>query len=87
MEAEENIENWDEGERSHAVLHQIVDECMKVGHFKNEDPFIVAHAIWSFVHGLASLYVRDRMKMFPEEDHERMIQEALDVFNKWMEKV
>jgi AcrR family transcriptional regulator len=87
MAAEANEENWNEGSRSHAVLHEIVNECEAAGHFKGQDPFIVAHTIWSFVHGLASLYVRDRMKMFPEKTHNEMMEEALATFNGWMEQV
>ncbi|MDW7693956.1 TetR/AcrR family transcriptional regulator [Flammeovirgaceae bacterium SG7u.111] len=87
MEAEDNMDDWDEGMRSHNVLFEIVDRCVEEGHFKGQDPFYVSHAIWSFVHGLSSLYVSDRMKMFPEENREKMMQEALHIFNDWMEKV
>ena len=87
MEAERTLHNWEEGMKSHHVLHEIVGQCMEAGHFKGHDPFIVAHTVWSFVHGLASLYVRDRMKMFPEETRESMINEALNTFNSWMEKL
>ncbi|WP_020528750.1 TetR/AcrR family transcriptional regulator [Flexithrix dorotheae] len=87
MESIENTHDWDEGSKSHNVLHEIVNQCVEKGHFNGQDPFIVAHAIWSFVHGLSALYVRDRMKMFPEKNRENMITEALGVFNDWMKKL
>jgi AcrR family transcriptional regulator len=87
MNTEKNAENWEEGERSHGVLQNIVNDCQKAGHFKGQDPFVVAHSIWSFVHGLASLYVRDRMRMFPEHSHTELLEQANEVFSDWMEKV
>ncbi|MBX2841344.1 MAG: TetR/AcrR family transcriptional regulator [Flammeovirgaceae bacterium] len=87
MESIENALDWDEGSKSHNILHEIVNQCVAKGHFKGQDPFIVAHIIWSFVHGLSSLHVRERMKMFPEDQRENMILEALKVFNDWMKKL
>lgn len=87
MNSEKNADNWEEGERSHNVLQQIVHECQEAGHFTNQDPFVVAHTIWSFVHGLASLYVRDRMKMFPHQSQMELLDQAMEVFNDWMEKL
>ncbi len=87
MNSEDTAEHWEEGERSHGVLQQIVHDCQKAGHFTEQDPFVVAHSIWSFVHGLASLYVRDRMRMFPEDSYQQLIDQANEVFSEWMEKV
>jgi AcrR family transcriptional regulator len=86
METEENLSDWDEGHRSHDVLFEIVKECVEQGYFKDQDPFTVTHAIWSFVHGLAALYIRDRMKMFPQDQVEPLIQRSLEIFSDWIGK-
>lgn len=87
MEASDNEQKWEEGKKSHDVLHEIVNQCAAAGYFKGQDPFIVAHTIWAFTHGLASLYVRERMKMFPEETHEFMLSDALETFSSWLKKL
>ncbi|MGI9544140.1 MAG: TetR/AcrR family transcriptional regulator [Cyclobacteriaceae bacterium] len=87
MWAEATLDNWDEGQRSHQVLHDIIDGCMAKGHFKGRDPMIVAHLIWSFVHGLASIKVRERMRMFPDKSHKKIMKDSLETFSDFLEKM
>lgn len=87
MESEANQDKWDEGMRSHQVLHDIIDDCMAAGHFKGRDPMIMAHMIWSFVHGLASIKVRERMRMFPDKSHKKIIKDSLETFSDFLEKL
>jgi hypothetical protein len=48
----------------------------------------VAMAVWSMVHGLVSLAIRQRLdKLVPAEDVEKTMHESLDWLLKTMKKV
>src|SRR5258706_15951595 len=70
MRCEENLEVWKEGESTLQFLENIVKECIDAGHFKNQNHKIVSFAIWSFMHGMCSLAIRDRMRIYSEDERE-----------------
>ena len=55
MRTEHTDEKWENGIKSHNILRDTVTECIQKGHFKNHDPESLSLAIWSTVHGLATL--------------------------------
>lgn len=67
MRCEENSEEWKEGERTLDFLENIVEECKAAGHFKGQSTQVLSFSIWSFMHGMCSLALRDRMKVYKEE--------------------
>ena len=67
MRCEENSEEWKEGERTLDFLEGIVEECKADGHFKGQSTQVLSFSIWSFMHGMCSLALRDRMKVYKEE--------------------
>jgi AcrR family transcriptional regulator len=67
---------WTIGMRSYEVLHKDVTECMDSGLMKKADPMTVTFALWASMHGIASLMIRDRCVVFPEEMLPAMIQGA-----------
>lgn len=79
MNAIQAGEGWDDGLRSKEILHHIVRECMEAGYIGGDDLEANAFMIWSCVHGMASLYVRDRMHMY--EDNEALLQRGVDAMN------
>lgn len=87
MEADHNQEAWESGMKSHCHLQAHVEACQRAGHFKGMDSTALSHAIWSFVHGLASLHVSCRLRMYPEEQRQAIQQQAMDCFNVMLQKI
>jgi len=62
--AESGCDEWQPGDRAIKRLKETVTECMEKGYLAKADPQIVSLSIWSFVHGLMSLSIRERMEKF-----------------------
>jgi AcrR family transcriptional regulator len=69
---------WDIGRRSYEFLRKNVDECIKAGVLPKANPDAAALSLWAHVHGIASLIIRGRCIMFPEEHMDSIIKDALD---------
>lgn len=69
---------WEIGRRSYEFLRKNVDECMKAGVLPKANPDAAAFSLWAHVHGIASLIIRGRCIMFPEEHMDSIIKGALD---------
>jgi AcrR family transcriptional regulator len=61
------FEHWMEGERTYGLLKLNIKQAIEAGHFLGADLEVAAFSLWSFVHGISSLFVRDRMMMIPAE--------------------
>ncbi len=85
MKTHHTHESWDSGERSHSVLTNTVNECIAKGHFKGHEPESLSLAIWSAVHGLASLKLRNRLSMYEEQEAEKLVSNALTSLNTILE--
>jgi AcrR family transcriptional regulator len=55
---------WEAGDRAIGILKATVVECMEKGYVAKADPQLVSLAVWSFVHGLVSLAIRERLEKF-----------------------
>ena len=75
-------ETWIEGERTYDLLKLNIKQAMEEGHFKKVDLEIAAFSLWSFVHGMASLYIRERLMMMPSEVIRPMISGALQFLKR-----
>lgn len=80
MNCDENSEDWKEGTKAHCFLEGIVEECKKNGNFKNLDTKILSFTIWSYMHGMCSLALRNRMKIYPEEERESIRKKSFKQF-------
>ena len=68
MNCLEEHEGWLEGKKTFDFLIKIVKECQEIGQFRNHaDAETLAFSIWSSVHGIAALIVRDRCRVVSEE--------------------
>jgi AcrR family transcriptional regulator len=70
MAALEEMEecNWSLGDSALGALKNLLKECMDKGLIQKAPVEAAAMAIWSMVHGLVSLTIRDRMKkLVPKE--------------------
>ena len=81
MKSDFNEEGWDIGMKSHSILEDVVKDCIEVGYFRKADPKAMAFSIWAYVHGVVSLKIRDRMKMYPEEEREGLIARSTDLMH------
>jgi AcrR family transcriptional regulator len=55
---------WTNGDAAIGLLKETVSECMEKGYLAKGDARMISLAIWSFVHGLVSLAIRERMEKF-----------------------
>src|SRR5579859_3646396 len=57
--AKEGCLEWEPGDSALQTLKETVIDCMQQGYLQEEEPLLVSLAIWSFVHGLMSLVIRE----------------------------
>jgi len=74
----QEINYCDIGLNSYELLKTNVKECMEAGLFPRTDIDVAAFSLWSYVHGIASLIIRGRGIMFPEERINYMVEGALN---------
>lgn len=67
---------WTIGMRSYEVLSRDVIECIDAGLVPKTDPAAATFALWASMHGIASLIIRERCIVFPEDVLPAMIQGA-----------
>jgi AcrR family transcriptional regulator len=72
---EEN--DWKSGHRTYDILKLNINQAKDAGYFKDVDLDVAAFSLWSFVHGIASLFIRDRMIMIPPEQIKSLVTGAL----------
>lgn len=72
---------WKEGHTTLDMLKVMVERCQKEGYFQNQNIEDLSVTIWALVHGLASIHLRKRSFMFPEEERVAKLERALLVFN------
>ncbi len=68
----ENQECWTLGIATHSLFVQTIQDCVNQRYFKSTDTQAIAYTLWCHVHGMVSLFVRDRMRMYPEEEREAL---------------
>jgi AcrR family transcriptional regulator len=68
---------WISGSRTYDMLKLNISQAKDAGHFKNVEVEVAAFSLWSFVHGISSLFVRDRMMMVPAEAVKPLVTGAL----------
>ena len=78
MDALKDDTHWHCGMRAHNALKEMVRECIESGKMKEMDVDVASMAIWSFVHGIVSLRIRNRFRMCLPEDLEKLIPAAVE---------
>lgn len=81
-----NEEEWNEGKSTFDVLKSTVNQCLQRGYFKGHQLEPLSFAIWSMVHGMASLHISQRIKGVnlskPEEMLEKGYEEVILLLDK-----
>ncbi|MBU3966459.1 MAG: TetR/AcrR family transcriptional regulator [Euryarchaeota archaeon] len=76
--------NWDIGMRSYDLLRNNIEDCQKAGFFQKTNIDVACFSLWSYVHGIVSLIIRDRCSMFPEEHMRFLVKGALNFMQESM---
>jgi AcrR family transcriptional regulator len=79
-------EEWNEGKATFDVLRSTVNQCMEKGHFKGHQLEPLSFAIWSIVHGMASLHISQRIKGVSLIDPETMLMKGYEEFVLMLDK-
>ena len=74
--------DWKPGDSALARLKETVTECMEKGYLAKSDPELVSLAVWSFVHGLVSLAIRQRLEKFVPD--EKMFLPTMEQALNWL---
>ena len=82
MDCHLNKDKWPEGTKAHAFLEGLVAECKAQGRFKKLDAQILSLTIWSFVHGLCSLELQNRLRIYPDELQPTITRDSFEQFVK-----
>ena len=82
MDCDKNSEDWKEGESAHCQLENIVKECQEQGYFKDKEYKTLSFLIWSTMHGMCSLALRDRLKIYEESERAKMIDKSFKMFKQ-----
>jgi len=80
MDCHLNKDKWVEGAKAHSFLEGLVMECQAKGRFKKYDPQILALSIWSYVHGLCSLELQNRLRIYPDEVQHTITRDSFEQF-------
>jgi AcrR family transcriptional regulator len=74
-------EFWKDGAQAIGMLKHNIVECMEAGYFKKDiDPDAVSLMLWGQVHGLVTLYTKERLNIYEGADQQKLMFEAFDVF-------
>ena len=74
-------EVWEDGMKSFDFLRIIVAECKKNDYFREDlDVDTACLTIWSYMHGLITIYLKKRMDMFEDDRPMDRMQESFQLF-------
>ncbi|HEX9021323.1 MAG TPA: TetR/AcrR family transcriptional regulator, partial [Nitrospirota bacterium] len=62
-----DVQHWETGMRSYDLLKLNVKDCMEAGRIPHNGLDAAAFSFWALMHGIASLIIRERTIMFPDE--------------------
>lgn len=80
-------EFWKDGSLAINMLKQNIRECAEAGYFKKEiDPDAVSLMLWAQVHGLVTLYTKERLNIYEGADQQKLMFDAMDVFMSLIKK-
>lgn len=88
MSRAESIDpNWKIGKRNYELLKMIIVQCVEEKSVRITDIDVGAFMIWSTVHGMLSLYIRDRVKMFNELEQEESLTAPFHQFDELLNSI
>jgi AcrR family transcriptional regulator len=79
--------DWEEGRRAFGFLVNTVNECIQKGYFRGMNPEVLAFTLWSMVHGICSLEIRNRCSVVSELNQVDLANKASDVVLEILERM
>lgn len=79
-------DNWEMCFRSAEFLKTNIQECIEDGYLPEADLDAASFAYWSLMHGMASLIIRKRVILVPENQIGRVVEQAIDFILDNMKK-
>jgi AcrR family transcriptional regulator len=74
-------EFWNDGAMAIGMLKSNIKECIDAGYFRSDiDIDAVSLMLWAQVHGLVTLYSKERLNVYAGKDQKQLMFEAFDVF-------
>lgn len=86
IEASEK-EEWNEGVTTFGALKMTVADCMDLGHFKGNNLEPLTFMIWSLVHGMCCLEIRQRTKGVKFNNPDTILNDGYNEYLKIIEKL
>lgn len=89
MEFIESSDNqaWNEGADTFNALKKTVEECMNQGHFEGHSLEALSFMIWSLVHGMCCLEIRQRTKGVKFSNPDTILSEGYNEYLKIIKKL
>ncbi|MEO8533533.1 MAG: TetR/AcrR family transcriptional regulator [Flavobacterium sp.] len=89
MEFIENSEHedWNEGMKTFNALKTTVEECIEKGHFKGHNAEPLSFMVWSLVHGMCCLEIRQRTKGVKFTNPDTILFDGYNEYLKMIEKL
>ncbi|MEN2399275.1 TetR/AcrR family transcriptional regulator [Flavobacterium sp. MC2016-06] len=89
MEFLEDSDNgqWDEGCRTFDLLKKTIEECINKGYFKGHNVEPLSFMVWSLVHGMCCLEIRQRIKKVNFTNPETILFDGYNEYIKIIEKL
>lgn len=78
MNALPSPEEWTVGRHSYELLQSTVQDCVDGGHLSATDAKIATFALWALMHGVVSIFIRERAPMIPADQHSRIISKIME---------
>lgn len=70
------------GRKSYGVLYDAVALCVQEGALFPEDVDVLTFTFWAHIHGIASLLIRQRLSIFPDDVRDQLIEESINSMMK-----
>jgi AcrR family transcriptional regulator len=79
--------DWEEGKRAFEFLVNTIKECIAQGYFQGMQAEIVAFTVWSMVHGIASLEIRNRCPVVDNLNEKDLARKASELVNLLLDRM
>ena len=80
-------EAWNEGADTFGALKKTVEECMNKGHFEGHSLEALSFMIWSLVHGMCCLEIRQRTKGVKFSNPDTILSDGYSEYLKIIKKL
>jgi AcrR family transcriptional regulator len=77
MDALEPGCGWDDGFRTYEYFKSVLIKAIEKGQIEASDPEVLCLTLWANVHGLTTLFLRDRFKMLPPDQVEPLMRHCM----------